>query len=83
MQLRPFEDERPRTVGHVACHDFKGIDIHLDLFALIDGVKVRWRMVPIKHTDDDSVEPAQFRQGGRLDGFQRQASPARLHAEIL
>ena len=48
MQLRPFEDERPRTAGHVTVHDFKCVDVHPDLLALIDGMKVRRRMIAIK-----------------------------------
>ena len=56
--LDRFENERLRTTSHVAFNDFKRVDVHLDLLALINGMKVRWRMVAIKHADDDSVEPA-------------------------
>jgi len=69
----PFEHQRLRAAGHFAINDFKGVDVHLDLLALINGMKMRRRMVAIKHADDDPVKPAQFRHVGRLFNFKWQA----------
>ena len=59
MQLRPFEDERPCAAAHVTFHHFERVDVDLDSFALIDGMKMWRRMVAVKHANDDAVEPAQ------------------------
>jgi hypothetical protein len=38
--------------------DFQRVDADLDFLALIGRVKMRRRVVAIKHADDDAVEPA-------------------------
>jgi hypothetical protein len=71
-----FEDERQRAPAHVTFDNLKGVDVHLDFFALINRVKMRRGMVAIKHSNDNSVEAAQFRHDGRLIGFKRLTSLA-------
>src|SRR5207244_7907332 len=54
------EDENQSTTPNPAFHHFERVNVYLDLFALIRRVKVRWRMVAIEHSNDDSVKAAQF-----------------------
>jgi hypothetical protein len=49
------------------------MDVDLEFLALIDSVKMRRRMIAIKHPDNDAVKPAQFRHRGRIIGFRLQA----------
>ena len=44
----------------------KRIDADLNFLALIYGMEMWWRMIAVKHANDDSVEAAQFRHGEQV-----------------
>jgi hypothetical protein len=69
MQRGPFENERLGATAHAPLDHFQRVHIHLDFFALINRMKMRRRMIAIKHADDNPVKPAQFRHGDRLAVF--------------
>ena len=79
MQRGPFQHQHQRPAAHRAIHDSKGFDINLNIFALINGVKMGRRVVAVKHADYYAVKPAQFRHGGRLVGFRWRASAVQRH----
>ena len=78
MQRGPFQNQCQRPAAHVSGHDFQRIDVHLNLLPLIDRVKMRRRMVAVKHANDDPVETAEFRHGDRLLDFNQLASVPHL-----
>jgi hypothetical protein len=60
VQRRPFEDKRLRATAHAPFDDFEGVDVDFDFLALIDRVKMRRRVVAVKHPNYDSIESAEF-----------------------
>ena len=66
MQRRPFKDQGQCAAAHLAFDNLQRIDVHLNLLALVNRMKVRRRMVAIEHADNDPVEATEFRHGGSV-----------------
>ncbi len=56
----PFGNQSSSTFGKFTFYIFQRPNVDQRLIIAINRVKVRWRVIIIKHSDDNSVKAADF-----------------------
>ena len=65
MQFRPIQNQFLRSSREISLKNAKSLDVDGCMPIPTDGVKVRWRVVVEEHSNQDAIELANRRHGGR------------------
>ena len=67
MHHRPFPHQIQSPAWQLALDYLQGADVNGGFELAVSSVKMRWRMVVVKHTDQDPIERADRRHFGEVD----------------